>query len=274
MTNRRETMKEYFGMISIEKIDNKQVQPAVASEGGTGFIKMDSSNIRFVHYPDCQQLIIWLTHPGREYGNARLKNRNNNRLLEENPVAEQLNGSIQMIWNTVTLPPGSYIIEIDWRGGWQHQVAIEKLKQRIAPITDRSDAPDQKLEKENTRDPVEYRDGFGKIIKNEETGLRDKLIKDSTQRFLRHIEYEGNVRAGTIIYYERETRIEFYYEMGGGNCLFYIDIPTEKQWEARTQTPLTARMEILEYVATTVRARQAPACSYQIKNDTIDFYYK
>ncbi len=62
--------------------------------------------------------------------------------------------------------------------------------------------------------------------------------------------------------------------MGGGNCMVYIDIPTQLQWEAFTKTPLARRKEILEFVAATVQAQQASNCNYEIKESSIGFYYK
>ncbi len=37
--------------------------------------------------------------------------------------------------------------------------------------------------------------------------------------------------------------------MGGGNCLFYIDVPTVENWEKATGFSIAERDEILKYVA-------------------------
>ncbi|MBI5857426.1 MAG: hypothetical protein HZB42_07225 [Sphingobacteriales bacterium] len=122
--------------------------------------------------------------------------------------------------------------------------------------------------------PIVYRDGFGNIIEDEDLKLREKLNKELMNKFSRRIEYEGTFRAGTIIYRDNESTIKFYHEMGGGNCMFYIDVPPESEWEKQTQTPLSRRKEILEYVAETVRVQQASNCYFEIKEKEIGFYYK
>ncbi len=132
----------------------------------------------------------------------------------------------------------------------------------------------QNKEEERSSAPVEYRDGFGKTIVNEDAVLRDKLNKELADKFGPAIMYEGSFRAGTIIYTDHSTRIEFSHEMGAGNCMFYIDIPKEEYWESRTKTPLASRKEILEYMAARVQAEQASNCRYVIGHDTISFYYQ
>ncbi|NOT51033.1 MAG: hypothetical protein HOP10_07125 [Chitinophagaceae bacterium] len=121
---------------------------------------------------------------------------------------------------------------------------------------------------------IVYKDGFGNIIPDEDLILREKLNKELQQKFSRRVEYTGNVRSGSVIYIDSDTRIEFYHEMGGGNCLVYIDIPTEAQWVAFTKTPLARRKEILEFVAATVQAQQASNCYFEIKENSITYYYK
>jgi hypothetical protein len=130
------------------------------------------------------------------------------------------------------------------------------------------------MKKEEKDKPIVYKDGFGNIIPDEDIILREKLNKELEQKFSRRIEYTGNLRAGTVIYIDNDTRIEFSHEIGGGNCLVYIDIPTEAQWEAFTKTPLARRKEILDFVAATVQAQQASTCYFEIKENAITYYYK
>lgn len=128
--------------------------------------------------------------------------------------------------------------------------------------------------KVKTDKPIVYRDGFGNEIPDEDLILREKLNKELGRKFSRRVEYEGNLRAGTVIYIDKDTRIEFNNEMGGGNCMVYLTIPTEAQWEAATKTDLSRRKEILEYVAEVVQVQQAPNCNFEIKENEIGFYYK
>jgi hypothetical protein len=246
------------------------------SEEVPSFIEMNSTNVRFVHYPGCQQLCIWLTHPGREYGSVRLRNKITTRVIEEWPVTDHLSGSIQIVWDTLAVAPGNYTIEIGWKNGWQHHIDIMKYEEPVAPQK-KSPGPSietVKQEEKTPSEPVVYKDGFGNILVNEDLVLRDKLIKDVSRKFSRRIEYQGSFRAGTIIYTDNDTHIEFSHEMGGGNCMFYIDVPPDAQWEAQTKTPLPDKKEILEYVAKTVQAQQVSNCRFEIKEDTIHFYYR
>lgn len=130
------------------------------------------------------------------------------------------------------------------------------------------------MKKEKKDKPIIYRDGFGNIIPDEDLILREKLNKELERKFSRRIEYTGTLRDGMVIYIDSDTRIEFNNEMGGGNCLAFINIPTEKQWETATKTPLERRKDILEFVAEAVQSQQASNCNYVIRDNEIAFYYK
>ena len=266
-------MKPYSGTILIKSIKNIQIVSDGMFAGTIHFNPITETNIRFVHYPDCQQLIIWLTQQGKEYGNIRLKNNTNKSIVEEWPVLEKLSGSVQLLWDTLFIAPGSYSIEIDYKNCWQHLIEIEKLEEGIVP-TGELIVPAPAGNEKISDGPIKYRDGFGNILENEDMVLREKVNKDLARKFSRHIEYKGNFRSGTIIYIDNEVRIEFYHEMGGGNCMFYIDIPAEDQWEAVTKTLLSNRQDILEFLAARVKSEQASNCNYIIEKASIGFYYK
>ena len=119
-------MNSYFGTITIIKISNGQLANSSGNKDDYAFIPFGESNIRFEHYPDCQQLIVWLPHPGSEYGKLRLVNNKSKLIEEEWPVTDRVNGSIQIILDTLPIAPGLYTIEIDWKNGWQHQIYFEK----------------------------------------------------------------------------------------------------------------------------------------------------
>jgi hypothetical protein len=118
-----------------------------------------------------------------------------------------------------------------------------------------------------------YRDGFGNVIEDTDLQLQAKLKAELADKFARHIEYEGNLRNGEVIYIEGNKRAAFWNEMGGGNCMVYITIPSEARWEIETGFPLSRRNDILEFMATRVKAEQASNCRYEIKGDSISFYY-
>ncbi|MBK7335982.1 MAG: hypothetical protein IPJ00_07360 [Saprospirales bacterium] len=254
-------MKQYFGIIEIGDIQNI---PADGPEGGK------QAEVKFVHYPDCQQLIIWLAEYGRNYGSVRFTDRKTSRIFKEHSVADILNGSIQLLFDTLDLPPGEYSIEIDHPKGWKHLIEITKFKKGYQTPKPPPPEVDEAL---LDRPPIVYRDGFGNILPNEDLIMRDNFLKELADKFLARIEYEGNFRSGTVIYIDGETRISFTHEMGGGNCMLYIDIPDEKAWEAQTGTPLRHRKDIVEFVAETVRREQASNCRFEIGHNSITYYY-
>ena len=251
-------MKQYFGIIKLGKIENR----------GKGEDEIELVKARFVHYPDSQQLTIWLPLYGRHgYGTIRLVDQKTGKFIEEGAVADRLSGSIQILWDTLGIPPGEYSIEIEHPKGGQHILWFEKFKQGVIP-SEKVSAPIP----DNTSRPIEYRDGFGNLLPNEDLILREKLTKDMAGKFSRHLRYEGNFRSGYITYTEGNIVLRFYHEMGGGACHFYIDIPAESAWEAATKTPLHRRADILEFVAGTVQQEKAPSWRYEIKADGIYYY--
>jgi len=90
--------------------------------------------------------------------------------------------------------------------------------------------------------------------------------------FGRRLEYEGNFRAGTIIYVDGDIRIPFYHEMCGGEMKFSIDVPVVAHWQDATGTPLSQRDDIIAFVAQRVKQEQASSWRYEITGQSIDFY--
>ena len=207
----------WFGKIEIGKIKNVATPAAKKTKAGQVVKELKDTDVRFVHYPDCQQLTIWLPYPGNEYGMLRLRNKKTKKITEEFPVQDKLSGSIQVLWDTTTVPPGDYMLEIDRKDGYLHRIDLIKFKEREAekrkPV--KPQAKTVKSKKEKPDEPIVYRDGFGNIIPDEDLILRGKVNNELVQKFSRRIEYKGNLRAGSVIYIDRDTRIEFSNEMGG-----------------------------------------------------------
>src|SRR5688572_21648563 len=215
-------MGRHSGIITIGNIEN---------EKGYAEFNLTDAHVKFVHYPDCQQFIVWLPKPGREYSKISLINNKNGKTQKKWEVDEVLNGSIQLLWDTLSWKPGEYILEIRSDSGMRHIINLTKHK--------KPDTVENKIPVKQTENPktfIQYRDAFGNIIPDEDLILREKLAKDLKKKFGAWLEYTGNFRAGSIIYHDGDTRIEFYHEMGGGNCMFYIEIPSENDWERRTNT--------------------------------------
>ena len=87
---------------------------------------------------------------------------------------------------------------------------------------------------------------------------------------------KNNGRSGYAIYWEGNKTIRFYTEMGGGDCIFYMDIPTTEAWASRTGYPLEQRDDILKFIAEESLRLQcsSPGSYYKIEDKYIAFYQK
>ena len=246
-------MDQHSGIINITAIE-----PAHAVDGIT---------VKFVHYPGCQQLIIWLPQADWfDHGTIRLTDAQNEQVLDERPVRDRLSGNIQVLWDTLELAPAAYRVIIDHPEKGSFTIHMTKYPEGVIP-------PQPAVAKPETpAQPVTYRDGLGNILPDEDLILREKIYRNMFNTFQRKLVYEGNFRAGTITYIEGDIQIAFYHEMGGGACKFYIDIPTNAQWVQQTKTPLSRRDDIIAFVAQTVQREQAPSWRYEISDNAITFY--
>ena len=102
--------------------------------------------------------------------------------------------------------------------------------------------------------------------------MREQLYAKLTTQFSRHISYVGSFRSGYVIYNENDLKLKFYHEMGGGECKFYIDIPTEAAWEKATSTPLSRRSDIVDFIAHNVQSEQASSWQFEIRENCIYYY--
>ena len=67
--------------------------------------------LRFVHYPGAQQLILWLPQSGYHgYGDVTLTRTG--AVVDLAAVRDRLNGSVQILWDTLPWAPGDYVITI------------------------------------------------------------------------------------------------------------------------------------------------------------------
>jgi hypothetical protein len=220
-------------------------------------------SMQFVRYPGCQQLILWLPQPGRlNYGELRIIGPGGDA-IEQAPVSSRLNGSIQILTDTYAWPPGAYRVEIDHNDGWRHELRLQKLEEGVAaPPTQ------EQLPSEGERI---YRDGFGNVIPNLDLEMRRQVMEKIVSKFSRRLQFEGNARAGIIIYIDSERRIRFSHEMCMGRVKFSIDLPRPQHWEAQTGAPLAERDDIVDFVARETRRTQASSCDYEIHEERIDF---
>lgn len=221
--------------------------------------------LRFVHYPGAQQLILWLPQSGY-HGYGDLTVTYNGAVIEHATVRNRLNGSVQILWNTLAWAPGDYVIGISHEAGWRHEAELRKLEEGVSPPT--PEPPPEPM----TDEPKVYRDGFGREIPNLDLEMRAQIHKDIARKFARRLEYAGTFRGGSVIYSDGVYRIAFDNEMCGGDMKFTIYLPTAEHWESATGAPLAERDDIVGFVARQVQKEQASSWRYEITADSIDFY--
>lgn len=247
--------QEHEGELLIGAIANANAPPSVGVP-----------KLQFVRYPSAQQLTLWLPQHGY-YGYGALRVFGPNGAVEETTVRDRLNGSVQILWDTLNWAPGAYRIEITHDDGWRHEIALEKLAEGVKPPP--VPAPPAPPPSDT---PIVYRDGFGNVLPNADLELRATLNADLAGKFAGpRLEFEGNFRGGTITYVDGDRRIAFWHEMAGGDYKFFIDVPPPETWEARTGAPLAERDAILRFVAEETRRIQAPSWRYEIKDREILF---
>lgn len=225
---------------------------------------LGSLTARFVRYPSCQQLTLWLPQPAHlGYGELRLFDAAG-RILERGPVLDWLSGSVQVLWDTLPWPAGAYRIEIDHIEGWRHELALQKLPahEELPPHVTQDPAPGRSLP---------YCDGHGRPLPDADLLLRREAFLALQRRFSRRMEYDCNHRAGTMTYVDGERRIVFAYELSAAGLAFWIELPTEAQWLLHTGTPVAERTEIVQFVAERVQRDQG-AGRFEIRANAIHFY--
>lgn len=222
--------------------------------------------LKFVHYPGAQQLILWLPQSGYHgYGDLTLTR--NGAVIEHTPVRDRLNGSVQILFDTLLWPPGDYAITITHADGWRHEAALQKLEAGVAPP-----APEPPLPEPASDEPIVYRDGFGKLIPNLDLNICARVQQEIARQFARRIEYEGTLRGGSVIYIDGDRRLSFDNEVCGSSMKCTIYVPSAEHWVAATGVPLAERDAIIAYIAQRVQREQASSWRYEITPTSIDFY--
>lgn len=220
---------------------------------------------RHARYPGCQQLQLWLPRPGHlADGQLRIVHAGG-QVLAEGRLRDHLNGSVQMLFDTLAWPPGRIEVRIDCDDGIGHRLHLDKLTGDPPP------APPLPPPPVVDHPPIVYRDGFGRLIENEDLRLRVQVQAQIAQVFSRRLAYSGTYRAGTIHYIEPGLQIDFPHEMCGGELQFSIDVPAEADWERATGAPLARREDIVAFVAERVRSEKAASWNYRITPRSIDF---
>jgi hypothetical protein len=162
----------YNGFIVLGKAENT----------GNNYDKIGLLTAKFVHYPDCQQLIIWLPESGIEgYENYKLTDISSNTTIESGKVEERLNGSVQLLFDTLCLKDSKYILEIEHPKGGVHVLHFQK---HAEATNSNADNVDENPESRNTDTAIKvYKDGMGNIIPDEDILLREKINAQLSQSF-------------------------------------------------------------------------------------------
>jgi hypothetical protein len=224
-----------------------------------------------VHYPDCQQIILWLPDHYRYYNDILIKDRLKSEIIYHNKIGDIVQGSVQIIIDSVFIYPGDFEIIISSSSGKLYHLYFRKYPEGIIPESNKQSTH---IDVNTDKNPVVYRDGLGNEIPNEDLILRENVIASIFDKIFRRVSYVSYGREGEVVYREGDKTIRFYMEMGGGDCVFYLNIPDETEWEATTGFPLSSRGEIIQYVAESTLKDQAPSCKYRISPTEIAYYKK
>jgi hypothetical protein len=261
-------MESFLGVIEILKVEN--IFPAGAEDQG-GENVMLKDHVSFVDYPDCQQMSLWLPEYFREYQDAIIRNTVDQVVIFDQKVEHIINGSIKITLDTLFIPPGEYEFTITKKNALMHKLYFKKYPEGEMPEIAEPNLPEPlNLDSE----PIVYRDGFGKILPNEDLILRQNIIDRTINKFTRRLEYVSQGKEGEVIYIEGGKKIIFYMEVGAYDCVFFLNIPSAAAWEKTTNFPLSEREDILTFVAEQTRRDQASSCYYKISDTEITYYRK
>ncbi|MBP6695715.1 MAG: hypothetical protein KA161_11335 [Saprospiraceae bacterium] len=261
----------YFGIVTLTSIENIRPSNDTSNEKTATDDLMDESRVRLVHYPDCQQLIIWLPVDGIHYLDMVICDQKTKDEIWRKDIREIINGTIQIILDTLPFGPGELFIKITKKNGLQHIINLKKYDEGVIPI---QPVISPEIVPEEDKAPIIYRDGFGNIIPDQDLILRENVFNELYRKFSRRVKYEGAGRSNNVIFVDGNKILTFYSEMGGGNCLFYIDIPAKENWVNETGYSLDERDEILQFVAeSTLRDQTTSSGAYfEIEDKWITFY--
>lgn len=268
-----ENINQYFGYIKIISVENRSADGELMEIESDNASLLTNEHIKFVQYPDCQQLIIWLPESSRLYNTISLFNLGQNKEEWNNKIGDIVQGSVQMIFDSSIIEPGNYRINILKPDGFSHLVTFMKSPDYKPEI---EDINKQDIEIDLDSPPIVYRDGFGNVLPNEDLILRDEVITKTFNKIMREVKYENQGRGGYAIFVEGLKSIKFEMEYGGGDCIFILYIPSAEKWETHTDFPLKEREEIIKFVADRVLRDQTTSSDayYKISETDIAYFNK
>ena len=251
----------FDGMLILVQVANVDFDFSLGLE----HLRFGPENIKFVQYPDCQQLIIWLPAHYQTYANIQIIDSGSGEIFMDDKIENVVSGSIQILINAMKIPNGSWKIRIFCNSGGYHEIAISKGQLGDRTAHHEAWVPEAELHTE----AIVYRDGFGVEIPNFDLELRQKTIERTIDKVFRTVSFINKGKEGEVVYAEGNRTIRFFVELGGGAVLFYINIPSVSDWEKATGFELDRRSEIIEFVASETLKHQAPTSTFTIDDDTI-----
>jgi hypothetical protein len=261
----------FFGIVSMTSLQNVWLSTDINVDKTESDFFLTEASIKFVHYPDCQQLIIWLPTNWVAYKDMSISTQPSGTEVWRKEIREIINGSIQIILDTLPFPPGDISIKIVKIDGLQHIINLKKHEENFVPEVSVQPIG---VQQDDYRPPIVYRDGFGNILPDQDLLMREELMKDLVRKFSRKVVFENMGRSNNVLYEDGEKSFSFWSEFGSGGCLFYISIPTAETWEKQTGFSLAERYEIIQFVATeTLRAQTSSSGAFfKIEESWINFY--
>lgn len=79
-------------------------------------------------------------------------------------------------------------------------------------------------------------------------------------------------REGYVAYKDESGLIKFYYELGGGDCVTIVHIPSTADWVQSTGRSLESRHAILLFTANELLQTQVRNGRFEIAEETIKFF--
>lgn len=109
--------------------------------------------------------------------------------------------------------------------------------------------------------------------------LKRFFVQKQEQEYLKNskkVTFENNGRSGYATYWDGNKTTRFYTEVGGGDCIFSMVIPSEEEWKSHTGYSSEEKVDILTFVAEESLRKQAnkPGSYYKIAEKHIVFYQK
>lgn len=257
-------VNQFLGYLEITSITNFSLKNNEIPED----CKFTLGNFKFVQYPDCQQLILWLPDHGDNYDSITLYRLKPEKEVWKKKISDILSGSIKIILDTSEIEPGKYKIVIIKYADLKHEISFNKSADYFKPPEDMVTILNDELEK-----PIVYSDGSGNKIPDEDLIIRETLYNKTVEKLMRKVRYENFGRGGYAIFVEGSRSIKFEMEYGGGNCSLILFIPSIDNWEALTGFSIGEREEIIMFVAERVLGDQFVSSNVIYKISDSDIMY-